>query len=121
VDAREALAGFASALESARGLGRRGEPAARALAAALRERTGGGLDVAELEPWLAGREEELVDALREDAGTAALSAIEAAVDADLAPYRERIPARILAQVRRDSIVHRLLERHGLVRLSLFHL
>jgi hypothetical protein len=121
VDAREALAGFASALESARGLGRRGAAAARALAAALRERAAGGLDVAELEPWLAGREAELVDALREDAGTAALSAIEAAVDADLAPYRERIPARILAQVRRDSIVHRLLERHGLVRLSLFHL
>ena len=121
VDAREALADFASALESARGLGPGGEAAARALAAALRERASGGLAVAELEAWLTRREAGLVEALRGDAGAAAVSAIEAAVDADLAPYRKRIPARILAQVRRDSIVHRLLERHGLVRLSLFHL
>ena len=121
VDARTALRDFASGLEAARHLGPRGGAAAKALAAALRDRASGTMDAAEVEGWLSGQEAALVDALKADAGAASLTEIEAAVDGDLAPYRERIPVRVLSRVRRDSVVHRLLERHGLVRLSLFHL
>jgi hypothetical protein len=44
----------------------------------------------------------------------------AAVDADLLPYRSRMPATVYAQVRRESQRRRLLEGFGIPRLSLFH-
>jgi hypothetical protein len=43
------------------------------------------------------------------------------VDASLARWRERMPAAVLASLRRESLARRQLEAHGLPRLSLFHL
>jgi hypothetical protein len=40
---------------------------------------------------------------------------------DLAPYGGRMPPRVLEQVRTESVARRVLDAHGLPRLSLFHL
>lgn len=117
-DTAQALVGFASSLEGARGLGVRGSGAARTLAAELRAREGESL--AEVEPWLADREKRLVECLRAEMDAARLAALASQVDEALAPYRERMPARVLEQIRRDSLTRRVLEAHGLPRLSLFH-
>jgi hypothetical protein len=115
VDAGSALAGFASALDAAPGLGPRGAAAARELAGELRARVQAPGD--ELEEWLSARERGLVDALRADAGHERVAALEAEVDADLGPYRARMPARVLAHVRAESVTRRLLAAHGLPRLG----
>ena len=120
VSAGDALRGFADALEAARSLDARSAPLARALAAELRERAQDG-SVRQLEPWLVEREAALREALEQDMGPAAVGAIQAAVDRDLASYRDRMPARVFDQVRRESLARRVLEAHGLPRLSLFHL
>jgi hypothetical protein len=116
----DALAGFAAALETAR-LGAAGAARARTLAGELRLRAGAAAHPGDLERWLTAQETALVEALSADAGAAAVAAVEAAVDAELAPYRERMPARVLAQIRKESVTRRLLESHGLPRLSLLQL
>jgi hypothetical protein len=60
-------------------------------------------------------------ALREEMATGALRMLEAEVDGELAPYEGRMPARVLGQVRRESLARRVLAAHGLPRLSLFEL
>lgn len=118
-DVAQVLAGFASSLEAARGLGASGQSVARAIAAELRAKAGDAL--AEVEPWLAERENRLVGCLRAEMDPARLAALESQVDEALRPYRERMPARVLEQIRQDSSTRRVLEAHGLPRLSLFHL
>ena len=120
VSAESALRGFADALDGARDLGPRSAPVARDLAVELRARAEEGA-VRELEPWLVERETSLRAVLEDDMGRAAVDAIGEAVDRDLAPYRDRMPARVLDQVRMESLTRRVLEAHGLPRLSLFHL
>lgn len=119
-DACAALRGLAGDLERARGLGPRATAAAGDAARQLRARAGGGR-LAELSPWLAGIEARLLDAIREEAGQERLAAVEAEVDAGLEAWRSRMPARVVEQLRRESVARRLLEAHGLPRLSLFHL
>jgi hypothetical protein len=129
VSAESALRGFADALDGARDLGPRSAPVARDLALELRARAhdggGGGLGGTEgpraMVPWLVEREGALRTALEDDMGRGAVDAIREAVDRDLAPYRDRMPARVLEQVRMESLTRRVLEAHGLPRLSLFHL
>ena len=120
VSAESALGAFADALEGARDLGPRSSPLARELAVEMRARAGTGA-VRDLEPWLVEREAALRAALAEEMGSAAVVAIAEAVDRDLSPYRGRMPARVLNQVRAESVARRVLEAHGLPRLSLFHL
>jgi hypothetical protein len=119
VEAADALGIFADALEQAAGLGPHGQGAARELARELRARPRTG--TADTEPWLAAREKRLLEALGRDAGAEAEAALAAEVEGALAPYRDRMPERVLDQIRRDCRARRLLERHGLPRLSLFHL
>jgi hypothetical protein len=120
VSAESALRGFADALDAVRDLGPRSAPLARALAVEMRERSGEDR-VRDLEPWLLEREAGLRAALEEDMGRPAVEALAEAVDRDLEPYRGRMPARVLDQVRAESLTRRVLEAHGLPRLSLFHL
>jgi len=120
VSAESALRGFADALDGARDLGPRSAPLARNLAVEIRARAEDAA-LRDLEPWLVEREAALRAALEEDMGRAAVEAIAEAVDRDLAPYRDRMPARVLGQVRMESLARRVLEAHGLPRLSLFHL
>lgn len=119
LDAASTLRGFALDLEQARGLGPRARAAADRAARELRARADGGR-LAELTPWLAALEEGLVAAIRGEAGADRVAALEAEVDASLAAWRSRMPARVVEQLRRESVTRRLLESHGLPRLSLFH-
>jgi hypothetical protein len=119
-DALGTLRGFADDLERAEGLGPRGAEAAGRVARELRQRAEGE-GLAELSVWLGEREGELLEALRADDGATRVAAIEAEVDRSLEPYRERMPARVLDQLRQESLARRLLEAHGIPRLSLFHL
>jgi hypothetical protein len=120
-----AVAGFADALEAATGLGARGTAAARGAARDLRawsapDEAGPRLLEA-LTVRLAATERAVVDAVRSEAPPSALAAIEAAIEADLAPYRGRMPARVLDQIKDEAWTRRLLAQHGIPRLSLFHL
>ena len=120
-----ALKGFASALEVATELGSRGAAAARSAGAELRALAapgeGGPPRLEELTRRLGTTEKALLEALRADAAAETRAAIDAEIDADLAPYRGRMPERVLAQIREEAWARRLLGRHGIPRLSLFHL
>jgi hypothetical protein len=120
-----AMTGFASALEAATGLGPRGAGAARSAAAELRVSAAPGQGapprLEELTRRLGAIEKALLGALRADAAAETLAAIGAEIEADLAPYRGRMPERVLDQIRDEAWTRRLLGRHGIPRLSLFHL
>jgi len=90
------------------------------IAAELRGRALDPGDAAELDVRLRECERALCDTLRGAGGRESLAGLEAQVDADLAPYAGRMPAHVLAQVRDESLMRRLLERHALPRLSLFN-
>ncbi len=116
----QALVAFAASLENARDLGAAGRMRVAELAEALRARGQEGGDLRTLEPWLQQQEAQLLESLRQDLGAPAVAAVEAAVEADLAPYRGRMPEKVLVSIRSESVARRLLEAHGLPRLSLFH-
>lgn len=120
LDAVAALQGFAHDLEQSRGLGPRATASAAAIQAELRSRAGKG-ELGELTAWLAEREQRLLQAIRSDMDEGDLARVEAEVDATLERYRGRMPPRVLAQLRAESLARRMLEGHGLPRLSLFHL
>lgn len=121
-DTGDCLLSFASALDGAAAGAGEAADACRRVAAEMRARAARGEDgVAGLEPWLKQREAELLQALRVRLGAEEVARIEAAVEADLAPYVARMPARVVAQVRSDARARRVLEAFGLPRLSLFHL
>jgi len=120
IDLGAALRGFALDLSRARGLGAEGERVTGQLAGELAERAEQAT-LEDLETWLGEQEARLVEVLRRGGPPGSVAAIEADVDRSLAPYRERMPPRVLAQVRADSVTRRLLEAHGIPRLSLFQL
>jgi hypothetical protein len=113
------LRGLADALERVR-LGPRASVLAPKLSRALRDRAEAPGAAEALEAWLLAGERELREALAEDAGPDTLSMLEREVDGDLAAYRERMPTKVLDQIRAESLTRRLLESSGLPRLSLFH-
>ena len=120
LDAAAALVGFAHDLRRARELGPRGQELAQALARELEERAESGpLDA--VTAWLAEREDRLVEAIAEDAGAERVAVLEAEIDQSLARWRERMPAKVVETLRRESRARHLLEAHALPRLSLFHL
>lgn len=116
----QTLLAFAASLDSARDVGTAGRTRAMELAEALKAKGLEGGDLRTLEPWLQQQEAQLIESLRQDLGAPAVGAVEAAVEADLAPYRGRMPEKVLASIRTESVARRLLEAHGLPRLSLFH-
>ena len=119
--AAAALAGFARQLEAAAsGFAPRAAELAAGLARELRERAPGG-SLEELSAFLAERERRLVAALLDGEPAERGAAREAQVDEALAAWRGRMPARVVEQLRADTLAHRVLESHGLPRLSLFHL
>jgi len=110
----------AADLERARDLGPRARPQAIELAREMRERAELGRLEA-VSAWLAEREALILEAIGADEGKERAAAFEAEVDAGLERWRARMPARVVEQLRRESIARRRLEAHGLPRLSLFHL
>jgi hypothetical protein len=113
------LRAYADRLDAA-SLGPHARAVATPLAAELRARCAGVLGD-DLETWLAGCETALLRALKREASPSVLDAVAAEVDADLAPYATRLPARVLAQVRDGALARRVLGLHGLTRLSLVQL
>jgi hypothetical protein len=119
--AEGALKGFARALQAARALGPNSAKVAKVLASEFEERAGDLGPAQEVETFLQSSEKRLLEALARDLGREGEEALLASIEKDLAPYRERLPPRILDQVRKDGRARRLLEAHGLPRLSLFQL
>jgi hypothetical protein len=78
-----------------------------------------GKGIAEVEGRLGAFEKELLRCLRREGGEAELSRLETEVDAELAPYRSRMPEKVAAQIREDALARRLLGASGLPRLTLF--
>ena len=111
---------LSAALASARGLAAAVAVVRDGVVAGVSERRGAGVPAAALDTWLQEREGELVGALRKAAAPAALAELEAEVERDLQPYRERLPPPVLTQVRSEGLRRRLIEAAGLPRLSLFH-
>ena len=109
---------LAAALEQARTMGAAARPVAVRIAQDLRSRTGESR--AELSAWLVAAEKKLLRALARDQGEAETARMEAEVEAVLAPYRSRMPPKVLEQIQEEAKARRLLEAHGLPRLSLFH-
>jgi hypothetical protein len=73
----------------------------------------------EWEAWLAASERALLEALEREDGPETVALLEAEIDAELAPYRQRMPERVARQIRQDAVSRRLLEAHGLMRFTLF--
>jgi hypothetical protein len=119
LDVGRGLGQLAELLGRAVGLGPRAAATAARIRAELAE--GAGATLSEVELRLSVAEADLLAAIGEEDGAAVLEAVEGEVEALVAPYRGRMPERVLGQIRADSRARRLLERHGLPRLSLFHL
>lgn len=120
VDTGGQLLSLADGLEHAKGLGQGSGRVARRIAAALRP-LAAGKAAAAVEGRLQRWEAELVAALEAEADPDLLARHAAAVEKELAPYKERMPRKVLDQIRREARTRRLFEAHGLARLSLFPL
>lgn len=110
---------LADALESCEPL--RGREDAQGLVASLRDPARAAEPRRSLEAWLMARESDVVGWLAAVRGEAWRTALEREVDADLAGYRGRMPDKVLAQVRSESIARRTMVESGLPRFSLFAL
>lgn len=91
----------------------------RALAAEVRTGAGGGLD--ELDRTLTVLEEKLLLAVQAAADEAELVALREQSERELAPYRAKMTATQLRQVRAQYEHKRLFQLRGLPRLSLFYM
>jgi hypothetical protein len=114
------LEGLARALDACVGL----PPAAReALAQVVGELRSRALlrgAAAETEAWLAATETALLRQLTSAVPREVLGEIEAELEADLAPYRDRMPERVVGQIRAEGLARRLFAALRLPRLTLFH-
>lgn len=115
------LGGLAGALRAAPSLGPEGRRTADQLADELGARAAADPDPEALEAWLRQAEAQLLAAIETDMPPAARQALDDEVERDLAPYGNRLPAKVLAQVRSESRTRRRLEQHNLPRLSLWSL
>ncbi len=119
VDTTAILERLAAALQ--RAADERGAPrVCREITEVLRELAREPAQTSGVEAELGRAEDRLVRALERRAGPSGVAELGVAVDADLAPYRSRMPATVYAQVRRESLRRRLLGGFGIPRLSLFH-
>ena len=120
-----ALEAFADALDRATGLGAIGTRVAGDTTVSLRkwknEAWASPSALGDMTARLVRAEKELLEAIRGEEDPAVLAAMLAQTDHDLEPYRARMPARVLDQIREEAWARGLLARHGLPRLSLFHL
>jgi hypothetical protein len=83
-----------------------------------RRRSGAG-GPRDWEEWLATSERGLLGAIEREEGPGAMAHLEAEIEAELAPYRRKMPEKVARQIRDDAVARRLLEARGLPRLSLF--
>jgi hypothetical protein len=99
------------------------EPLLKANSNSLREMAGSlndGVRLEDLERHLTVMEEKLFAALLAATPDSELVQVRAEADRDLAPYRRKMPSAQIEQLHRQYVHKRLLERHGVPRLSLFY-
>ncbi len=120
LDVAGVLLAFATDLERGSNLGPRARPLAAELARRMRERAAAGT-LGEVSTWLAEREAALLQAIAADDGPERARTVEGEVDRELDRWRNRMPARVVAQLRGEKIARRRLEDNGIPRLSQFHL
>jgi hypothetical protein len=119
-DMEPALDRIESALATAHGLGAESGATVERLRNELKERRHTAFaSPLEWEAWLAASERALLEAVQREDGPEAVALLEAEIDAELAPYRQRMPERVARQIRQDAVSRRLLEAHGLTRFTLF--
>jgi hypothetical protein len=116
-----ALATVVAALRTSATLGPQARRAADAIADELTARVESNGAPEALEAWLREAEARLLAGIDEDAPEAVRRALVDEVERDLLPYGDRLPAKVLAQVRAESHARRRLEQHGIPRLSLWTL
>jgi hypothetical protein len=112
---------LSAALLASTSLGAQARVVADGLARELEERAQTDTPGEALEAWLRTSEAELLSAIAADAPAEEGALLEEEVDRDLAAYRDRLPPKVLAQVREESLARRRLEAHGLARMSLWAL
>lgn len=78
-------------------------------------------DLAKLDRWLTALDDRLLAALQMAAPAAALAAVRAGFERELAPHRRSLRAEQLAMVERQFLHKRLLEHYRVPRFSLFYL
>ena len=93
--------------------------ALRELAATLKIAPGTSLE--DIERRLTVMEEKLFAVLHAAAPDEILVQLRTAADRELAPYLRKIPTAQIAQLHKQFVNKRLLEQHGLPRLSLFYM
>jgi len=91
----------------------------RRLAEETEDKPGGRLE--ELERRLTVLEEKLFAALLAATPDEEIVAVRAEADRDLAPYRRKMSGPQIEQLQKQYVHKRLLEKHGLPRLSLFYM
>lgn len=91
----------------------------RELAASLSDTDAMSLE--ELDRHLTVLEEQMVQSVRSRASEAELVAIRQQADTEMAPFRSRMTVMQLRQVQQQFLTRRLLQTHGLPRLSLFYM
>ncbi len=82
---------------------------------------GAASSLEDLERHLTVLEEKLFAVLHAAAPNETLLQVRAAADRELAPYRRKMPAAQIEQLHKQFVNKRLLEEHGLPRLSLFYM
>ena len=91
----------------------------RRLAEETKQKTAARLE--ELERHLTVLEEKLFAALLSATPDDEIVAVRGEADRDLAPYRRKMSAPQIEQLQKQYVHKRLLEKHGLPRLSLFYM
>jgi hypothetical protein len=81
----------------------------------------GQMPLEDLERRLTVLEEKLFAALLAATSNDELLAVRTEADRDIAPYRRQMSAAQIDQLQRQYVRKRLLERHGVPRLSLFYM
>ena len=119
------LARNADALEqaelpgAAQALGRETAATLRGLAGSISNQP--ALAMEDLERRLTVAEEKLLAALLASTPDEAILQVRVEADRDLAPYRRKMNAAQIEQLQKQYIHKRLLEQHGVPRLSLFYM
>ncbi len=105
---------------AAQSVGREAAKVLRELASALGE-SAARPPLEDLERRLTAMEEKLLAALVAASPDEELVGVRAQADHDIAPYRRKLSAAHIGQLHRQYVHKRLLEQHGLPRLSLFYM
>jgi hypothetical protein len=108
-----------AAFAGARDLGRESSVVLGRILDEMRRRRGSSDSPRAWEEWLAASERSLLAALEREGGPEVLARLDADIELELAPYRRRMPERVARQIHDDARARRVLEAHGLPRLSLF--